>query len=70
MEGGTHNFKADGVIFYPTELLPGRSWYLAVICKWALQWEAYKPIIINIIVSQAIAHTNFYPYDNFVVLVT
>lgn len=25
VEGGTHNFKADGVIFYPRDLLPGMS---------------------------------------------
>jgi len=23
IEGGTHRFKADGVMFYPRELLPG-----------------------------------------------
>ena len=25
VEGGTHNFKADGVVFYHQQLLPGKS---------------------------------------------
>ncbi len=24
VEGGTHKFKADGVVFYPRDLLPGK----------------------------------------------
>ena len=26
VEGGTHKFKADGVVFYNPELLPGQSY--------------------------------------------
>ena len=31
VEGGTHNFKADGVVFYHKQLLPGRSIQLIII---------------------------------------
>ena len=31
IEGGTHKFKADGVLFYNRELLPGRGKIASVI---------------------------------------
>lgn len=51
VEGGTHKFKADGVVFYNKEILPGefksivlkKSYLKKCKCRSVLYFLYYKP---------------------------